>query len=102
MADHNLWKTTELIPLLKSRGINLSNAQGASSGDRHDLDSTFTPFDVRTRRHCAKHNTRTPFCDSHHAGLVLPQVASFQRVTGPVWGFCTAAIGSILRGCVCR
>ena len=27
MADHNLWKTTELIPLLKSRGINLSNAQ---------------------------------------------------------------------------
>ncbi|MGV9711935.1 helix-turn-helix domain-containing protein [Gordonia sp. NPDC003424] len=27
MADHNLWKTTELIPLLKLRGINLSNAQ---------------------------------------------------------------------------
>lgn len=27
MAQHNLWKTTELIPLLKSRGINLSNAQ---------------------------------------------------------------------------
>jgi len=27
MADRNLWKTTELIPLLRSRGINLSNAQ---------------------------------------------------------------------------
>lgn len=27
MASRNLWKTTELIPLLKSRGINLSNAQ---------------------------------------------------------------------------
>lgn len=27
MAQRNLWKTTELIPLLKSRGINLSNAQ---------------------------------------------------------------------------
>ena len=27
MAEHNLWKTTELIPLLKSRGVNLSNAQ---------------------------------------------------------------------------
>jgi DNA-binding Xre family transcriptional regulator len=27
MARRNLWKTTELIPLLKSRGINLSNAQ---------------------------------------------------------------------------
>lgn len=27
MAQRNLWKTTELIPLLRSRGINLSNAQ---------------------------------------------------------------------------
>ena len=27
MAQRNLWKTTELIPLLKTRGINLSNAQ---------------------------------------------------------------------------
>ena len=27
MAQRNLWKTTELIPLLKARGINLSNAQ---------------------------------------------------------------------------
>lgn len=27
MAQRNLWKTTELIPLLKSRGINLSNDQ---------------------------------------------------------------------------
>ncbi len=27
MAQRNLWKTTELIPLLKSRGINLSPAQ---------------------------------------------------------------------------
>ena len=27
MASRNLWKTTELIPLLRSRGINLSNAQ---------------------------------------------------------------------------
>ena len=27
MAERNLWKTTELIPLLRSRGINLSNAQ---------------------------------------------------------------------------
>ncbi len=27
MAEHNLWKTTELVPLLKSRGVNLSNAQ---------------------------------------------------------------------------
>jgi DNA-binding Xre family transcriptional regulator len=27
MAKHNLWKTTDLIPLLRSRGINLSNAQ---------------------------------------------------------------------------
>ncbi len=27
MADRNLWKTTELVPLLKSRGINLSEAQ---------------------------------------------------------------------------
>jgi hypothetical protein len=27
MAEHNLWKTTALIPLLKSRGVNLSNAQ---------------------------------------------------------------------------
>ena len=27
MAQRNLWKTTELLPLLKSRGINLSNAQ---------------------------------------------------------------------------
>ena len=27
MATRNLWKTTELIPLLRSRGINLSNAQ---------------------------------------------------------------------------
>lgn len=27
MAQRNLWKTTELIPLLKSRGVNLSNAQ---------------------------------------------------------------------------
>ena len=27
MAQRNLWKTTELIPLLISRGINLSNAQ---------------------------------------------------------------------------
>jgi DNA-binding Xre family transcriptional regulator len=27
MAQRNLWKTTELVPLLKSRGINLSNAQ---------------------------------------------------------------------------
>lgn len=27
MAARNLWKTTELIPLLRSRGISLSNAQ---------------------------------------------------------------------------
>lgn len=27
MATRNLWKTTELLPLLRSRGINLSNAQ---------------------------------------------------------------------------
>lgn len=27
MAKHNLWRTTDLIPLLRSRGINLSNAQ---------------------------------------------------------------------------
>jgi DNA-binding Xre family transcriptional regulator len=27
MAQRNLWKTTELIPLLRSRGISLSNAQ---------------------------------------------------------------------------
>lgn len=27
MAQRNLWKTTELLPLLESRGINLSNAQ---------------------------------------------------------------------------
>jgi DNA-binding Xre family transcriptional regulator len=27
MAKNNLWKTTDLIPLLRSRGINLSNAQ---------------------------------------------------------------------------
>lgn len=27
MGQRNLWKTTELIPLLKTRGINLSNAQ---------------------------------------------------------------------------
>ena len=27
MAQRNLWKTTELVPLLRSRGINLSNAQ---------------------------------------------------------------------------
>lgn len=27
MAQRNLWKTTELIPLLKARGINLSSAQ---------------------------------------------------------------------------
>lgn len=27
MAQRNLWKTTELIPLLRSRGVNLSNAQ---------------------------------------------------------------------------
>jgi DNA-binding Xre family transcriptional regulator len=27
MAQRNLWKTTELIPLLKSRGVNLSPAQ---------------------------------------------------------------------------
>lgn len=27
MAERNLWKTTELLPLLRSRGINLSNAQ---------------------------------------------------------------------------
>ncbi|MFB7853434.1 helix-turn-helix domain-containing protein [Streptomyces gelaticus] len=27
MAAHNIWKTTELIPLLRDRGINLSTAQ---------------------------------------------------------------------------
>jgi DNA-binding Xre family transcriptional regulator len=27
MAAHNLWKSTELGPLLRSRGINLSDAQ---------------------------------------------------------------------------
>lgn len=27
MAAHNLWKSTDLRPLLKSRGINLSDAQ---------------------------------------------------------------------------
>lgn len=27
MSVHNLWKTMELIPLLKSREINLSNAR---------------------------------------------------------------------------
>lgn len=27
MAQRNLWKTTELLPLLKARGINLSSAQ---------------------------------------------------------------------------
>ncbi|OOK73984.1 cro/C1-type HTH DNA-binding domain protein [Mycobacterium kansasii] len=27
MAAHNLWKSTELRPLLRSRGINLSDAQ---------------------------------------------------------------------------
>lgn len=27
MAERNLWKTPELIPLLRARGINLSNAQ---------------------------------------------------------------------------
>lgn len=27
MAQRDLWKTTELVPLLKSRGIELSNAQ---------------------------------------------------------------------------
>ncbi|UNK44613.1 helix-turn-helix domain-containing protein [Arthrobacter sulfonylureivorans] len=27
MAKRNLWKTTELMPLLKSRGINLSESQ---------------------------------------------------------------------------
>ncbi|MFD7527369.1 helix-turn-helix domain-containing protein [Streptomyces sp. NPDC059849] len=27
MAAHNIWKTTELIPLLRERGINLSTAQ---------------------------------------------------------------------------
>ena len=27
MAERNLWKTTELLPLLRARGINLSNAQ---------------------------------------------------------------------------
>jgi DNA-binding Xre family transcriptional regulator len=27
MASRNLWKTTELIPLLRSRGVVLSNAQ---------------------------------------------------------------------------
>ena len=47
MAQRNLWKTTELLPLLKARNINLSNAQvhrlvtgtpGAHS--RPDLRST--------------------------------------------------------------
>jgi DNA-binding Xre family transcriptional regulator len=27
MAQRNLWKSTELMPLLKSRGINLSESQ---------------------------------------------------------------------------
>ena len=27
MGERNLWKTTDLIPLLKMRGVNLSNAQ---------------------------------------------------------------------------
>ena len=27
MAEQNLWKTTELVPLLRSRGISLSEAQ---------------------------------------------------------------------------
>lgn len=27
MATHNLWKSTELVPLLQSRGINLSESQ---------------------------------------------------------------------------
>lgn len=27
MASHNLWKSTELTPLLRSRGINLSDTQ---------------------------------------------------------------------------
>ena len=27
MAQRNLWKTTELMPLLKARGINLSESQ---------------------------------------------------------------------------
>lgn len=27
MAKRNLWKTTELMPLLRSRGINLSESQ---------------------------------------------------------------------------
>lgn len=27
MADHGLWKTTELAPLLAQRGVNLSSAQ---------------------------------------------------------------------------
>ncbi|GHI04611.1 Cro/Cl family transcriptional regulator [Streptomyces cellostaticus] len=27
MAAHNIWKTTELIPLLRERGVNLSTAQ---------------------------------------------------------------------------
>jgi DNA-binding Xre family transcriptional regulator len=27
MAQRNIWKTTELLPLLRSRGISLSNAQ---------------------------------------------------------------------------
>lgn len=27
MAAHNLWKTTELIPLLRERGVSLSTAQ---------------------------------------------------------------------------
>jgi hypothetical protein len=27
MAQRNLWKTTELLPLLKSRGVNVSKLQ---------------------------------------------------------------------------
>ncbi|BDZ50500.1 hypothetical protein GCM10025867_48360 (plasmid) [Frondihabitans sucicola] len=27
MAQHNLWKSTDLMPLLKSRGVNLSESQ---------------------------------------------------------------------------
>ncbi|RZU10459.1 Cro/C1-type helix-turn-helix DNA-binding protein [Kribbella rubisoli] len=55
MAQRNLWKSTELMPLLKSRGINLSESQVYRL-------ATATPerIPARTLRPCATSSAASP------------------------------------------
>lgn len=68
IGQHNLWKTTELMPLLRSRGINLSESQVYRL-----VTATRNASRPRRSQRSATSWTALPMTYSNHSLRCVPQ-----------------------------